>query len=278
MSEAGMDIHSLFNLKNKVALVTGGSRGIGFMISRGLLEAGAKVYITARKPEACTAAAEKLQEWGECIAVPMDVTDEAARLELCQHLKDLEGKLDILINNAGTVWGGEYAEYPQSAFTKVMDTNVASVFCLTRDLTPLLQAAAVELDPARVINIGSMEGLHVPTVHREPNYAYTASKAAVHHLTRHLAIELGGQNITVNAIAPGFFPSKMTDHVFENNRDAVEQNCLLGRVGTAEEMAGIVIYLSSRAGAYTNGAVIPVDGGTSINHQHARAPQIEQSC
>ena len=138
-----------------------------------------------------------------------------------------------------------------------------------RRVLPLLRAAGSAEDPARVINIGSMEGLHIPTVHGVGNYAYTASKAAVHHLTRHLAVELGARQITVNAIAPGFFPSRMTDHVFDNARQEIEHNCLLGRVGEPAEMAGIAVYLSSRAGAYTHGAVIPVDGGTSINHQHA---------
>jgi NAD(P)-dependent dehydrogenase (short-subunit alcohol dehydrogenase family) len=173
------------------------------------------------------------------------------------------------VNNAGTAWGASYEDYPQKAFDQDMGINVGAVFCLTRDLTSMLSAAASREDPARVINIGSMEGLHVPTVHGFGNYAYTASKAAVHHLTRHLAVELGKKQITVNAIAPGFFPSRMTTHVFENAREEIEHNALLGRVGEPEEMAGIAVYLASRAGAYTHGAVIPVDGGTSINHQHA---------
>jgi NAD(P)-dependent dehydrogenase (short-subunit alcohol dehydrogenase family) len=149
-----------------------------------------------------------------------------------------------------------------------MRVNVTAMFALTRDLTPLL-AAATSDDPARVINIGSMEGLHIPTVHGTGNYAYTTSKAAVHHLTRHLAVELGRRQITVNAIAPGFFPSRMSDRVFEQHRKEIEGNSLLGRVGQAAEMAGVALYLSGRAGAYTHGAIIPVDGGTSINYQHA---------
>ena len=268
-SVPNLDLHHLFSLEGKVALVTGGSRGIGYMIAQGLLQAGAKVYITARKAQPCEAAASQLSAFGECIAMPMDVTDEEARQDLLAKLSSAEERLHILVNNAGTAWGERYEDYPQAAFDKVMQTNVGAVFCLTRDLTPLLRAAAGEEDPARVINLGSMEGLHVPTVHGVPNYAYTTSKAAVHHLTRHLAVELGPQQITVNAIAPGFFPSKMTDHVFATHRAKIEQNSLLKRVGKAEEMAGIAVYLSSRAGAYTHGAVIPVDGGTSINHQHA---------
>ncbi len=264
-----LDINSLFSLEGKVALVTGGSRGIGYMISQGLLQAGARVYITARKAEPCLQAAEELCRFGDCIALPGDVVDEGARRQLCERIGAEERGLHILVNNAGTAWGAAYEEYPQSAFDRVMRTNVGAMFCLTRDLTPLLEATASPRDPARVINIGSMEGEHIPTVHGMGNYAYTASKAAVHHLTRHLAVELGVRNITVNAIAPGFFPSRMTEHVFEHARAEVEQNCLLKRVGEPAEMAGVAVYLSARAGAYTHGAVIVVDGGTSINHQHA---------
>ena len=269
-----LDIQSLFSLEGKVALVTGGSRGIGAMISQGLLQAGATVYISARKAEACEQAANELSRYGRCIALPADVADESSRAELVAALTDNVGRLDILVNNAGTAWGEPYVTYPQSAFDKVMALNVSAVFCLTRDLTPLLESSAKGDDPARVINLGSMEGLHIPTVHGFGNYAYTASKAAVHHLTRHLAVQLGPKNITVNAIAPGFFPSRMTDHVFENAKEEIEQNSLLGRVGKDEEMAGIAIYLSSKAGAYTHGAIIPVDGGTYINHQHAHVEQI----
>ena len=269
MSDSSLDIQHLFSLEGKVALVTGGSRGIGYMISQGLLQAGARVYISARKAQACKDAAAELGQYGECVALPGDVSDPDSRRQLCEQLAAAEPRLDILVNNAGTAWGADYESFPESAFDKVMRVNVTAMFALTRDLTPLLEAAATPEDPARVINIGSMEGLHIPTVHGMGNYAYTTSEAALHHLTRHLAVELGRRRITVNAIAPGFFPSRMTDHVFENRRQEIEGNSLLGRVGKAEEMAGIAVYLSGRAGAYTSGAVIPVDGGTSINHQHA---------
>jgi len=176
--------------------------------------------------------------------------------------------LDILVNNAGSAWGDRYESYPEAAFEKLMAINVTAVFALTRELTPLLKAAASKYEPSRVINIGSMDGLHIPTVHQTGSYAYTASKAAVHHLTRHLAVELGAKDITVNAVAPGYFPSKMSDHVFDSFGDAIIHNSLIKRTGEAEQMAGIAIYLCSRAGSYTHGTVIAVDGGTSINHQH----------
>jgi NAD(P)-dependent dehydrogenase (short-subunit alcohol dehydrogenase family) len=211
-----------------------------------------------------------LSQYGECVALPADVADNVSRAQLCQALGEREEQLHILVNNAGTSWGEPYESYPDAAFEKLMNLNVAAVFAMTRDLTPLLELAASADDPARVINIGSMEGLHIPTVHTVGNYAYGASKAAVHHLTQDLAVELGPKQITVNAIAPGFFVSKMTEHVFEHYGDDVMRNCLLGRAGRDEEMAGIAVYLSSRAGAYTDGAIIPVDGGTSINHQHVR--------
>lgn len=270
MPDKNLDIQHLFSLKGKVALITGGSRGIGRMIAQGFLQAGAKVYISARKADACELAAQELSQYGECHAIAADVGDEQSRSLLCEQLAAAESQLDILVNNAGAAWGEPYETFPQSAFDKLMRINVAAVFCLTRDLTPMLAASASSEAPSRVINIGSMEGLHIPTVHDFGNYAYTASKAAVHHLTRHLAVELGAKHITVNAIAPGFFPSKMTDSVFEQHGAEIASNSLLGRTGQDEEMAGVAIYLCARAGAYTHGAVIPVDGGTIVNHLHGQ--------
>ena len=272
MSAPDLDIQRLFSLDGKVALVTGGSRGIGYMMSQGLLQAGAKVYITARTADVCQEAATELSRYGDCEAIPADINDADARQRLIASISDGDGKLDILVNNAGTAWGDTYENHAVEAFDKVMQLNVAAVFAMTRDFTPLLEKAASESDPARVINIGSIDGLHIPTVHGVGNYAYTASKAAVHHLTRHLAVELGPRRITVNAIAPGFFPSKMTDYVFERFGEDLKKNSLLGRAGEAEDIAGIAIYLSSRAGAYVDGAVIPVDGGTIVNQQHVRTP------
>jgi NAD(P)-dependent dehydrogenase (short-subunit alcohol dehydrogenase family) len=268
MTENSLDIDRLFSLKGKVALVTGGSRGIGRMITQGLLQAGATVYISARSAGDCQQAAEDLGQYGKCIAIPADVTNPESRQQLCENLAKKETSLNILVNNAGTAWGQDYESYPEAAFEKLMRINVGAVFVLTRDLTPLLEAGSSADDPARVINIGSMDGLHVPTVNRLGNYAYSASKAAVHQLTKNLAVELGPRQITVNAVAPGYFPSKMADLVIDDHREDIESNCLLKRLGREEEMAGIAVYLCSRAGAYTHGAIIPVDGGTSINHQH----------
>ncbi|NOT60529.1 MAG: SDR family oxidoreductase, partial [Acidobacteria bacterium] len=248
-------------IKGKTALVTGGSRGIGLMIARGYVEAGAKVYISSRKKEACDETARQLAEIGECISIPADLST----VEGCQHLSDAinahESKLHILVNNAGAAWGGTLAEYPEAGWDKVMDTNLKGIFFLTQQLVPLLEQAAQASDPARVINIGSIDGLRVPS---NENYAYAPSKAAVHHLTRVLAIKLGARYITVNAIAPGPFESKMMEWTLEQHRAEIEASCPLKRIGAPADMAGVAIYLASRAGAYVNGAVIPVDGGICI--------------
>ena len=260
-----MDVPTLFSLAGKVALVTGGSRGIGRMIAEGYLQAGARVYISSRKRDVCDAVASELSAFGPCVSLPADVATVEGRTALVRALGAREPHLHILVNNAGASWGAPYEEFPDHAFEKIFALNVAAVFFLTRDLTPLLEHAGTVDDPARVINIGSMDGLHVPTTLPTGTFSYSASKAAVHHLTRTLAIEVARRSITVNAVAPGFFESKMTAHSLEHHRAAIEEACPLGRIGRAEEMAGVALYLASRAGAYTNGAVIPVDGGTSIN-------------
>lgn len=260
-----MDFSTLFSLSGKVALVTGGSRGIGLMIAEGLLRAGATVYISSRKKGTCNDIAQRLSSLGPCIALPADVSTIEGRTTLITKLEQQSKPLNILVNNAGASWGAPYETYPESAFEKLFALNVSAAFFLTRDLTPLLQQTAVPADPARVINIGSMDGLHVPQLIKTGTFAYSASKAAVHHLTRTLAVELGPKHITVNAIAPGFFESKMTAEVLKQHGDEIVDACPLGRIGQPEEMAGIAIYLASRAGAYTNGAVIQVDGGTLLN-------------
>jgi len=248
----------LFDIAGKTALVTGGSRGIGLMIARGYVEAGAKVYISSRKAEVCDEVAAELSKSGECISLPADLATEQACNDLAAEVASREDKVHILVNNAGATWGAPIAEFPASAWDKVLDLNVKSPFFLTRALLPQLEAAATADDPARVINIGSIDGIHVPVLE---SYSYSSSKAALHQLTRHLARQLGRRQITVNAIAPGPFESKMMAETLRNFGDTIARSSPLGRIGRPDDMAGVAIYLSSRAGAYVTGAVIPVDGG-----------------
>ena len=253
-------MRDLFSIAGKTALVTGGSRGIGLMIARGFVEAGAKVYISSRKADVCDRAAAELAQAGTCVSVPADVSTEAGARGLADAVAAREQALDILVNNAGANWGAPLAEYPDSAWDKVLALNVKSVFHLSRFLLPLLERAARPGDPARIINVGSIDGLHVPVLE---TYAYSASKAAVHHMTRVLARRLAPHGVTVNAVAPGPFESKMMAETLQRFRDAIVASCPLGRIGEPEDMAGVAIYLASRAGAYLTGAVIPVDGGIS---------------
>ncbi len=253
----------LFDIKGKVAVVTGGSRGIGLMIARGFVEAGAKVYISSRKADVCDATAAELAKSGQCASVPCDVGSEAGCRVLADAVAAREERVHILVNNAGANWGAPLAEYPDSAFDKVLATNVKGVFHLTRFMLPLLEKAATDDDPARVINIGSIDGLQAPALE---TYAYSASKAAVHHLTRVLAHRLAPSRVTVNAIAPGPFESKMMEATLARFGDAIRASCPLGRIGRPEDMAGTAIFLASRAGSYLTGTVIPVDGGISTRH------------
>ena len=258
---APLGVGELFSVRGKVALVTGGSSGIGLMIAQAYVEAGARVYISSRKKDVCDAVAADLAKRGECVSVPADVATAAGRKGLVAELGAREKALHVLVNNAGAAWGAPLEEYPEDGFRKVTALNVEAVFFLTQALLPLLVAAGSADDPARVINIGSIDGIRVPSV---DNFAYSASKAAVHQMTRVLAVKLGGRHVTVNAVAPGPFESRMTGWLLENMKEEIVARCPRGRIGAPADMAGVALFLASRAGAYVTGTVIPVDGGISI--------------
>jgi NAD(P)-dependent dehydrogenase (short-subunit alcohol dehydrogenase family) len=261
-SHAARSPSDLFSVAGKVAVVTGGSRGIGAMIATGLVRAGCRVYITARKKDACDAKAAELSAFGECVSMPLDLAAAGGVDNLVRAISEREERLHILVNNAGATWGAPLAEYPLEAFDKLWNVNVKALFALTVRSLPLLRAAATPDDPARVINIGSIDGLGVPAME---SYAYSTTKAGVHMLTRHLASRLAAESITVNAIAPGPFDSKMMAFALDDpqTRAAIATSVPLGRIGEPDDVAGATIFLASRAGRYLTGAVIPVDGGLS---------------
>jgi NAD(P)-dependent dehydrogenase (short-subunit alcohol dehydrogenase family) len=261
-SSSPLALSRLFGLDGKVAVVTGGSRGIGFMIASGLVANGVRTYITARKAEACDAAAAELSEIGECISLPADLASAEGLASFVSALTERESQIDILVNNAGAAWGAPLGEFPEMGFDKVMDINVKAPFMLTQALLPQLEAGATAEDPARVIMIGSIDGIRVPV---GDNYSYSASKAGIHMMARHMAAHLVRRNITINSIAPGPFESKMMAYRLADpdSRKMVEASVPRRRIGSPEDIAGAVIFLASRAGAFTTGAVVPVDGGIS---------------
>ncbi|MGO9497275.1 MAG: SDR family oxidoreductase [Solirubrobacteraceae bacterium] len=250
----------LFDVSGKNALVTGGGRGIGLMIARGLVQAGVRVVIASRKAEDLEAAAAELRAFGDCEAVAADLSTPEGAGALAEAVRARFDALHILVNNSGATWGAPLEEFPASGWDRVISTNLEGMFHVTVGLLPALRAAASAEDPARVINIGSIDGIRVPLVE---NYSYSASKAAVHMLTRHLARRLASEQITVNAIAPGPFESKMMAFMLDTpeKRAEVARMVPLGRIGRADDAAGLTVFLASRAGSFLTGAVIPLDGG-----------------
>ena len=252
---------SIFGLEGKTALVTGGSTGIGYMITHALVSAGAKVYIASRKLEACQKAAESLADLpGSCIPFAADLSAEAGVVSLAEFIAENESVLNILVNNSGRSWGAAFEQFPWQAWEDIMALNVTAPFTLIRELTPLLASSGTADDPARVINIGSVMGMEP---HGFPAYSYSASKAAIHHITRFLSNELAAKHITVNAIAPGPFPSGMTAFFTEDEKlsAAVTRGIPLGRLGKPEDFAGLILCLCGIGGANMTGAIIPLDGG-----------------
>ena len=262
-----MLINNLFSVKDKVVLVTGGSRGIGEMLASGYCENGAKVYISARSKDVVTETAKRISDSydSECIGIECDISSIEGIHRLCDEIKMKEDHLDILVNNAGAAWASPIESFPEIGWDKVMDICVKSMFFLTQGLLPMLVNSANKEDPSRVINIGSIDGINNPEF---KNFSYSAAKSAVHHMTRVLAAELVKKHINVNAIAPGPFPSKMLGSAVEFNYSELEQRNPRGRIGTAEDIAGLAIFLSSRAGAYTIGEVITCDGGLVASAGH----------
>src|SRR5271167_96105 len=250
----------LFAVRGKVALVTGGTSGIGLMIARGLIDNGVKTYIVGRSPESCAATAAQLGESGTCLALPGDLSSSSGIQAVADALKGKEKLLHILVNNAGAMYEAPIDEFSEAGWDDVADLNLKSVFFLTQKLLPLLRAAATAESPASVINVGSIGGLRVGP---KENYSYQASKAGLHHLTGSLAKRLGPEHITVNALAPGFFPSRVTQ-IPEAAMPQILAAVPRRRVGQPEDMVGAVIYLASRAGAFVTGAVIPITGGLML--------------
>jgi NAD(P)-dependent dehydrogenase (short-subunit alcohol dehydrogenase family) len=257
-------LEKLFSMSGKICVVTGGSRGLGAFMAQGFLEAGAqRVYITARKAEACIAMAKELSQYGECIALPGDVGSAEGLANLVQELNTRETQLDVLVNNAGTAWAAPLGQIPEQGWDKVMDINVKSPFFLTQALLPLLGKNATAQDTASVINIGSIAGILGNAL---DTFSYAVSKSAIHQATRVLATELAASHIRVNAIAPGRFYSKMTEFL-SSDQAAFEQELQtipMRRWGEPKDIAGVAIMLASQAGAFITGQIIPVDGGTTL--------------
>ncbi|KAK4121111.1 NAD(P)-binding protein [Parathielavia appendiculata] len=280
-----MDIQSLFSVKDKVVLVTGGAKGIGRMISEAFIVNGAKVYISSRDAAACTAACAELNALpgvrpnSGAIPLPADLSSLSECQRLASELASRERRLHVLVHNSGATWGESYDTYPDQAWQKLLTLNLHRVFTLTQLLTPLLSATTsssssssspsqanpdnhpVSSDPGRIIHIGSIDALRVPSL---PTFAYSATKAGLHHLSRHLAVELGPRGITSNTLACGPFPSKMMAATLREFGDEIRGANPLGRIGVPADVGGACLFLASRAGAFVNGATVRVDGGVSL--------------
>ncbi|SPQ21276.1 e3f90228-45da-4159-9dc7-a946738a9f95 [Thermothielavioides terrestris] len=271
MAEAKLhDFPSLFSLDGKVAVVTGGSRGLGLSAASALLQAGAAtVFISSRKRQACEAACAALnalpglRPGARAVSVPADCSTLAGVRDLVAQVSAQTSHVDVLLANAGATWGEAFDTHPDAAFAKVLDLNVRGVFNLVREFMPLLEKRASTEDPSRVVITASVAGLGIGTLGKQGTYGYSASKAAVIHLGRNLAVELGPRGVTVNSICPGFFPSKMSNGLLEiaGGAESMGKANPLRRLGRPEDIAGVVVYLTSRAGAYVNGAAIEIDGG-----------------
>jgi len=254
-------IDQLFGVAGKSVLVTGGSRGIGHAIAEGFVRAGARVYISSRNAQNCLDAAAALGKFGTCVALPCNIAERDDRQRLVAALKTHEPALNVLVNNAGVIWTAPLAEYPEAGWDKVFNLNIKGTFFLVKELVPMLAAAATADDPSRIINVGSIDAFRIPP---HESYAYPASKAALHQLTRQLASRLAPQHITANVIAPGLYPSKMLAAPAEREAlAAMVAPIPLKRLAGPSDLAGAAIYLASRAGSYLTGAVIPVDGGVA---------------
>ena len=252
----------LFGVRGKVALVTGGTRGIGLMIAEGLVRCGARVYISSRKEEACREAEEQLSKLGECIAIPCDISTIDGCKQLAGQIESQESSLHILVNNAGLTWSLDIDEFHEKAWDKIMDLDVKSPFFLSQALLPLLRKAADPENRASIINVTSVNGIRPSGLQ---NYSYVAAKAGLGHLSAQMARDLIGDNINVNAIAPGPFKSKMTAPLYasEEIEQQVREGFPMKRWGSMEDAAGLTIFLSSKAGAYLTGVVLPCDGGAT---------------
>jgi NAD(P)-dependent dehydrogenase (short-subunit alcohol dehydrogenase family) len=262
MGGAAARRHELFSIAGKTALVTGGARGIGRMIAGGFVQAGAKVYVTSRSPEVCEDAAAELSELpggGACHPLTADLSSEDGCRALAAAVKEREPSLEILVNNAGSMGDMWMRRLSSAVWREVLAVNVEAGFYLVRELLPLLKAASRDGDPARVLNMGSIAG---HTTSDLDIYPYSASKAAVHHMTAHMARRLA-PDVTVNALAPGFYATRLTETVLKMFGPSVVKAIPLQRIGTPEDLVGSAIFLTSRAGAFLTGAVIPVDGGSA---------------